>query len=221
MSSRLRTAGGRRVALNLPSGTGFPEVEKARQELQRLTGERRETAGRHRELVTAREAAKQGDLELAAQAIRGGKAAPKTRAVDAVDAELEKLQEHLAAVDTAIDMCENELVEAVEQQREQRVGELDEQLVQAQARWREQIDALEAQLATINQVGSLRNWYRDFPGKFPSFRQRSFGHLDLTEGTGAPAAALKALHAAFDPPEDRRAMPVPDEPRPLRSPRAA
>jgi hypothetical protein len=221
MSSRLTTRSGRRVALNLPEGSGLEEVEAARTELARLNRARRESEERRRVLFNSREEAKQADLAAAGRAVRAGKKEPTTRAVEAVDEEISKLEEHLAAVDEAIDQVERELVEAVEQQREQRVAELDEQFAKELADWREGILERVDQLERINQVGSLRAWYRDFPGKFPSFRQRSFGHLDLTEGTGAPAAALKALHAAFDPPEDRRAMPIPDEPRPLRSPRAA
>jgi hypothetical protein len=220
--SRLRTPSGRRVALNLPAGSGLEEIETARAELERLNKERRETQERHRELVAARESAKQSDLELAARAIRGNKAAPKTRAVDAVDADLAKLEEHLAAVDTALDQVEAELIDQVARMRDQRLGELDEQFAKELADWREGILERVDQLERINQVGSLRAWYRDFPGKFPQFRSRSFGHLEMRNGTDTPAAALKALHAAFDPPDDRHVMPIPGgEPSPLRSRNAA
>ncbi len=221
MTSRLTTRGGRRVALNLPAGSGLDEIEKARAELERLNRERRETDERRRELLQSREQARQADLSAAARAIRGGKAAPKTRQVDAVDAELAKLEEYAAAVDTALDQCESELVDAVEEKRAQRTQELDERLADEQTRWVELIDVCVEQLAKINTTASLAAWYGGFPGS-PAFRLRSSGHLGM-RGTGGdtypPSAALAALRDAFaerSAPGLAPVMPTPDGPTPLK-----
>jgi hypothetical protein len=202
MASRLTTNSGRRVALNLPAGSGLEEVERARAELERLNRERRETDERRRTLLQAREEAAQTDLAAAARAIRGGAKAPKTRQVDAVDAELGKLGEYGDALETALDQVEDELVEAVEQLRPERLSELEERLADEKARWLELVAGLEAQLGAVNTVASLEAWYAGFPGS-PVFRAGSFGHLNM-RGTGgstyAPAAVLAELAAAFDQP---------------------
>jgi hypothetical protein len=200
MPSRLTMPHGRRIALNLPAGSGLEEIEQARAELARLNRERRETDERRRTLLQAREEAAQTDLAAAARAIRGGAKAPKTRQVDTVDAELAKLEEYAAAVDTALDQCESELVDAVEEKREQRTRELGERLSDEQERWVELVDACMEQLAKINTTASLAAWYGGFPGPYPAFRERSTGHLSM-RGTGgsvyAPAAVLAELRAAF------------------------
>jgi hypothetical protein len=221
MPSRLTTNRGRRVALNLPAGSGLEEVEKARAELDRLTRERRETDERLRRLMQAREEAAQADLTAAATAIRGGAKAPKTRQVDGVDAELATLAEYAAAVDTALDMTEDELVEVVERLRPERLQELVQRLADEKARWRELVAGLEAQLDAVNTVAALERWYRGFPGQ-PTFRAGSIGHLGI-RGTGGdaipPAAALAALRSAFDEraaPGRPPVMPVPDAPKPLK-----
>jgi seryl-tRNA synthetase len=222
MSSRLTANRGRRVKLNLPEGSGLEEVERARAELERLNREQRETDERRRALLTSREEAKQADLELAAKAIRGGKAAPKTRQVDGVDAELAKLEEYAAAIDEALDQVENELVEAVEQLRPQRLSELVQRLADEKARWDERVAGLEAQLDAVNTVASLERWYSTFPGgQHPAFRERSVGHLSM-KGTGGdtytPGAVLAQLRDAFAErvAHDRPpVMPVPDAPKPL------
>jgi ABC-type transporter Mla subunit MlaD len=222
MTSRLTTSSGRRAKLNLPDGSGLEEVERARAELARLNNELRENDERRRALLQEREEAKQADLTLAAHAIRGGKAAPTKRQVDAVDAELAKLEEYAAALNEALDQVENELVETVEQLRPQRLVELVQRLADEKARWTELVTGLEQQLDAVNSVAALERWYRAFPGQ-PTFRAGSIGHLGI-RGTGGdaipPATALAALRDAFD---ERAAsnrppvMPVPsDGPTPLK-----
>jgi hypothetical protein len=221
MASRLTPRNGRRIALNLPAGSGLEEVERARAELERLNRERRERDERRRTLLQAREDAAQTDLAAAARAIRGGSKAPKTRQVDAVNVELTALEEYAAAVETALDQCESELVAAVEEKREQRVQELKTRLADEQAEWVELIDACVAQLAKINATAAMRAWYGGFPdAAYPAFRPAATGHLNM-RGTGgstyAPAAVLAELREAFT---ERAApthpvMPVPDAPKPL------
>ncbi len=200
MTSRLAIHG-RRVQLNLPDGSGLEELEKARAEFDRLGKERRETEQRLGGLVTSRAEARTADLSAAALAVRSGKKAPTVRQVDAVDEEIAKLEEHLAVLGEAADQVGAELIDQVELLREQRVGELDKQLAQAQADWCEQIDAAGALLAKVNELASLRNWFSAFPAH-PSFRVGSFGRLQLRSGGGdtpSPAQALAALRDAFAP----------------------
>jgi HD-GYP domain-containing protein (c-di-GMP phosphodiesterase class II) len=215
MSSRLTASNGRRAKLNLPERSGLEEVERARAELERLNNELRENDERRRALLQEREEAKQADLTLAARAIRGGKAAPKTRQVDAVDAEIEKTEEYSAALNEALDQVEDELVAAVEQLRPQRLQELVQRLADEKTRWLELVDGLEAQYVAVNTVASLERWYKAFPGS-PAFRAGSFGHLNI-RGTGGstytPAAVLAELRAAFDEraaPGRPPTMPIPE-----------
>ncbi len=221
MASRLTTSNGRRAKLNLPEGSGLAEVERARAELERLNDELRENDERGRVLLREREEAKQADLTLAARAIRGGKAAPKTRQVDGVDAALAKTEEYSAAVNEAIDQVEDELVTAVEQLRPQRLQELVQRLADEKTRWLELVAGLEAQLDAVNTVAALESWYQTFPGPYPAFRERSVGHLSM-KGTGGdtytPAAVLRELRSAFDEraaPGRPPVMPIPDAPKPL------
>jgi hypothetical protein len=211
-------ASGRRVKLGLPADSGIDEVERARVELARLDGERTKTWEERKTLVAEREQARQADLDAAAKAIRAAKPEPRTRKVDAVDAKLTKLDRYAEALERAFDGVEGELIAAVEERRPHRLQELDEQLADAQAAWREQIDAAAALLVQINTLASLREWFRTFPGPFPQFHLRSFG-------SGNPAGALAALRACFDEREASgkpHVMPRPDDgPTPLRNRSAA
>ena len=167
-SSSLSSLAGRRIRLDLPD---FEPITKTKAEYVKLTTEIVSAQGSLEQLGAKREAARLADTSAFAKALRGGKGDPGTPRTAAADGEIMGEQRRLAALQKALDDVEGELIAAVEQHREQWVGEVDEQLVLLLAAKRKLIAELATARETIVVTSSLRVWLAGFPMKATSVRR--------------------------------------------------
>jgi len=156
------TSGGARIAITLPP-TKWKEFEEAAEAYRQLQRERKVTDTRLRSLVNSREGAINADRMALAKSIREGKPDPGDKTVEKIEKEIQACKRRLEAIEHALDDAESELIEVVDDYRDDWLPETEEALAQAREEYAEKVEALAKARARVSAAWGLVHWVRHFP----------------------------------------------------------
>jgi hypothetical protein len=213
-------------ALEAVPPTGWPKFERARGELGTLRIQTTACRERLEGLRPEREQAAKARVAALADALRRNEKVPKTRTVEKVDVLIAEHEERLQALELAISKAAEELVALMLERRPEWLTGLDDDLVPALETYRRKIREMDQARESVLRIRALRNWLRDVETS-PRYKTGTSALQGIRDASGGPviwSRVLDALLADLESEQPKAAphvMPVPDEPRPLRSKSAA
>ncbi len=203
------TPGGSRQQLALPQ-TQWPEMQQASEAYTSLLKERRVTSTRLGQLRADRDRAVNADRSALGKAIKEGKPDPGDKNVEKIEKEIRACNRRLEALEHALDAAESDLLDVLDEHREEWVEELDEATAQAQATYAEATDALTSASRGYSQALALRSWVRSFPEEETTFRVRERFLPTLKNQNGSAfyiGEVLNALREDATPQQETPAIP--------------
>ena len=156
------TERGRRLSIALPPSP-WPELAEVADTYRRLTGEEKATRARLTALQVDRQhAVEQDNFELG-QALKANRKPKASTKVESLDKEIKATERHLAGVESAIESASSDLIDVVDENREEWDEEASSQLKDAQAEYAEAIEAAANAARTVFEKLGLLRWVRLFP----------------------------------------------------------
>jgi len=165
------TPGGSRLQLSLPQ-VDWPELQEAANSYTTLMKERRVTSVRLGQLHAERDRAIEADRAALGKAIKEGKPDPGDKNVEKIEKEIRACNRRLEALEHALDAAESDLIDVLDEHRDEWLGEVGESVATAQAQYAEAIEAVAQASQSYAAAITLRNWIRSFPEEETSFRVR-------------------------------------------------
>lgn len=197
---------GRRIDIQLPP-TPWPELQKAKENYEKLRAERRATEKRLGGCRVKRERAIQADRVALAKALKDGTKEPTEDAVAQIDKEILACNRRLGALEIALDNAEAELIETLDLHRDGWLEEVSEKVDEAYAKYSAAVEELAKGADAIAYAWSLFRWVRFFPDTETSFRVRGSWVAGLKTPNGDPyyqQDVIAALRADAQRPERTR-----------------
>ena len=163
------TSAGRRIQLSLPR-TKWKEFEEAAEAYRKLVREKKATSTRLRTLVGKRERAINEDRIALAKAIREGKSDPGDKAVEQVEKEIAACNRRLEALEHALDEAETDLIDVLDEHREEWLEEAKESLTAARDAYAETVEALAQAREKVSATWGLAYFIEHFPEEVISYK---------------------------------------------------
>lgn len=168
------TATGSRRDVNLPR-TEWPELQKATEAYEDLRRERKVTQARAATLSGKRHNVEAQATRDLANAIRDGKgeeavAAKVDKEVAAIDKEAAACDRRLRAIEEALDSVELDLIEVVDENRDEWLEETETKVETAYAGYRDAVTVVAAKRHDLSRAHALRSWLRGFPDNVESYK---------------------------------------------------
>jgi hypothetical protein len=185
---------GRRIDIHLPPAP-WPELQKAKDEYERLRGERKATEKRLGGLRGKRHHAEQADRLALAQALKDGTKEPSEDKIEKIDKEVLACNRRLEALEIALDNAEVELIEVLDLHRDEWLEEVSANVDEAYGKYAEAVEALVGASDAISYQWALFRWVRFFPETEMSFRTRGGVVAGLKAPNGDPYFAHEVLAA--------------------------
>lgn len=197
------TPGGTRLQLALPR-TEFAELQEASDAYSTLLKERRVTSSRLSQLKADRNRAIEADREALGKAIKDGTPDPGDKNVEKIEKEIRACNRRLEALEHALDAAEGDLLDTLDEHREEWVAKVEESVSEAQERYASAIDAVADASNAYASSLALCSWLRSFPDEETTFRVRE-RHLPRLKNQNGSAFyvgdVLTALREDATPPE--------------------
>lgn len=203
------TPGGSRLQLALPR-TDWPELQEATEAYSSLLKERRVTSSRLGQLKRDRERAVEVDRAALGKAIKEGKPDPGDKNVEKIEKEIRACNRRLEALEHALDSAESDLIDVLDEHRDEWLAQADEAVEKAQAQYAEAIDAVSVASHAYAGALALRGWVRSFPEEETTFRVRERFLPRLRNANGSAfylSDVLAALHEDATPAEPTPVIP--------------
>jgi hypothetical protein len=198
--------GGRRIVLQLPDVPHYPELQAAIEAYRKAHENRRLTSIRLQSLEAERHGAQEKDKRALAEAMRQGKDDPGTPTADKVETEYRNTLRHMEAAELVTSETEDELVQVVEEHREERQRDAEKRAEKAREKYAKAVDAAMAAHSELAAAQALMRWVRDFP-EVPSYRVVAPPLRSLKGEGGEPVNSLAAWQALR---EDAAGVPEPE-----------
>jgi hypothetical protein len=151
-------------------------------------------------------AARQRDIEAAADATERGERLPKGTAEAKVVAKIAGLEREASAARLVVQRCEVRLREAIEENREAIGRDAEGKLSDARKRYSDTIDKLDGIIADLAEALALATWSRD-PAQ--SYRVRGLQTESPSTRTQVPLGELIAMLRSVGQPPRRAPLPSP------------
>jgi hypothetical protein len=207
------TSRGSRMQLLLPQSE-FEELQEACKAYTDLMNERRVTGALLGKLEEDRSRAIEADRIALGKAIKDGTSDPGDKNVEQIEKKIKGCNRRLEALEHALDQAEIDLLEVLDEHRDDWVAELEAKHAEAQAVYREAIDALSASHAKVSQSFALLRWVKHFPEEETTFRVRGTFLGSLKAQNGEPYWFDQVIAALVDdatpqaPPEVQAFQPL-------------
>lgn len=200
------TGRGTRVFLQLPS-TEWPELQKAKEAYEERRAKQRAAQQRLGSLRGKREKAIHADRVALAEAIKDGKDDPGDKAVEKIDKEMLEVNRLLEALDIALDDGELDIINVVDEHRDDWHGEANEKLDSAYEKYAEAVETLASAADAVFEAWALFRWTKNFP-ESNIYRARPGYVLGLEAPHGDPYAFHQVIDALRQ--DATRSAPTPD-----------
>ena len=188
------TSNGRRIDLRLPP-TEWPEMQKAKENYERLKAEQRAAQQRLGSLRRKREQAVEADRIALAKALKEGADEPTEAKVDQIDKELLARNRRLEALERALDDAEADVLAVVDEHRDEWLEEVSATVDAAYEKYAEAVEAFAAVTDSVYSAWALWRWVKFFPDEEMSYRVRA-GHVaGLMTPSGDPYTTSQVLDA--------------------------
>jgi len=193
--------------LETPPKISNAKVRRAAEEYRRLVADHQAAGSAAHGLEQGRREAVEVDRRAYAVALRGAKGKgvdPGQPATLAADRELLKIRRREEALEHAVTEARNELVAAVDQNRDEWSTSLEKRLADARAGMLEAIDSLASSHAELAEAHAVVAWVEQFPQQSlwrPGRFVASLPSVRTQAGEPVPtAAAIDALRLLAEPP---------------------
>ena len=190
----LRTLRGGRINVVLPEVEWKP-LRQAKAAYEGVVAEKRATSKRLEELAATRSAAIAADRAALAAAIRSGSERPDDTQVQAVDAEITAAQRDMEALELALDLAEQELVEVVSQHRKRWLRSAGEAVEKARAEYAAKVEVLAEARERVDEARALSRWIAGFPAEQQSYRLTQAPVSALRKQNGQPPHFSEVVNA--------------------------
>jgi hypothetical protein len=162
--SAFESGRGRRLELTLPR-TDWPDLERPVIQYLQLQLERKATRSRIGHAGAEKEKRIAQHKRDVTKWLRSGKKGkePVLTGVDKLDKEVEACTMRLESIEDALAEAEQELIDAVEEHRDEWAGDVDEKYRAALAEYAEVVEQLATARAKVSQIFSLLFWVQKFP----------------------------------------------------------
>ena len=187
----MQSPSGIQTTMKIPE-TRFKELEKARDQYERLLAARMEERERLRELERERTDAVRRDRERLGAAIRDGRADPGDTLVRKADEKIAAQKRRVEAVSVGLEQLEQEILKLVARNRERWRAEAEEEIAKARDELEAKLDAYLAARRAVTEFEVVTTFLDQFASK-PS---RSFDPFDRPIVTGIGIVQWEDLGAA-------------------------
>ncbi len=194
--------------LELPPEITHKRIRAAAAEYARLLGEHQASSTAAHGLEQARHEAVEVDRRAYADALRAGKGKddPGQPATERADAEILKTRRREEALAVAVAAARTDLIDAVDQHRDEWAAALQKQLEGARDKLREAVDQVSAAHADLAEAHAGVSWLEAFPEQSlwrPGRFAAQLPALRTPSGDAVPtAAAIAALRELAEPPAE-------------------
>lgn len=169
---------GRRLDVNPPPLGIFPELDEVTEKYEKLRRDRKVTATRLGGLRGQRERLIDEERIALARALRDETPEPKSK-LPAIEKEIKVADERLAALEEAIDLVLEEMIEVTDENRDAWVTEALEQVATTQGEYQQAVEELARASQEVLARIALLSWTRLFPEHEVSYRVRGSSVLGL------------------------------------------
>jgi hypothetical protein len=186
-----------------PDGITDSKIKASAAKYAALRAEERATADRYAALQETRTKAMQADRQALADAKRAGKPDLGYEAVTQADAAIGEARRELEALEVAVDDQQRELVATVEKHRDAWAARINDQTVEARAKYAAAVDAMAQAHTDLADTLSLRGWLDAFP-EHSRWRPTLVKVASMCAPNGDPAqfdALLVGLREHASPPQ--------------------
>jgi hypothetical protein len=187
------TARGTRLQFEVPPSS-WPELQKVCQAYMDLQKERKVTGTLLGRLEDKRLRAIEDDRVALGKAIKEGTPDPGDKNVEKIEKEIRACRRRLEALEPALDEAEIDLLDVLDAHRDEWVAQLEAKHAEAQTKYAEAVEALNAARSEVSQAFALLRWVKHFPEEEQSFRVRGahVGTLKNQRGDMYPFAEVVA-----------------------------
>jgi hypothetical protein len=181
------TERGGRLHVVLPR-TEWKELEGAAEEYARLLQEQKVTRSRLQMLRNEHEKAERKDASELARWIKDGKKGrePEPKAVEKIDKEIRACERRLVAIEEALDDAESDLIDVVDEHRNEWKASIEAELDAAYDEYAEAVEKLAQVHDTLSAKLGLRSWLHFFPEDEISYVPRGMLLPTLRAAHGDP-----------------------------------
>lgn len=156
------TERGKRLTITLPPSPWL-ELSQVADTYRRLTGEEKATRTRLNGLHAERERAVEQDAYELGQALKEKRKPKASTKVETLDKEIKAAERHLAGVESAIESASTDLIDVVDEHKEEWDRDAEAQLQGAQSQYAEAVEAAAAAARKVFEKLALLRWVRLFP----------------------------------------------------------
>lgn len=195
LMSAIETSRGRRLDISPPPPGTWQELDEKAETYNKLVRERKVTGTRLGGLRGELGRAIAEDRDALARAIKEGKPDPKTSRVEKIEKEIKACERRLGALEEAIDLALEELIEVVDEHRDEWSQQAMEDVAQAQAEYGEAVEAVSSAVQEVLVKVALLRFTRLFPDSETSFKVRASVVPALRGQNGDPYSIYDVLAA--------------------------
>jgi uncharacterized protein YukE len=189
---------GRRLDVQVPPTSNWAELEQPAAKYREVVGKRNAAARRLSGLQGELQRATDADRIALAKAIKEGAKDPGPSRVEKIKKEIAACERFLASSEEAVDMALQDVIDAVDEHRDEWQGEAEEALQEARRAYAETVEEMVAAKEHVSAKYALLAWVAGFPEQELTFRVRGSYGGGLKAENGDPyffSQVIDALRA--------------------------